>query len=87
MIVTEAEGRFVTQRQEPKLAIIETQMPEAAFAGDGQGEAYLAAALTLTAPGMSSIQVTGTAKSTMAKPHTTHHGRLRPSRIMECRYL
>ena len=59
MIVTEAEGRFVTQRQDPKLAIIETQLPETAFSGDS--EATLAAFLALTAPGMSPIQVTNIA--------------------------
>lgn len=57
MIVTEAEGRFVTQRQESRLAVIETQLPEAAFLGATEGVENMAAALTLTAPGMSPIQV------------------------------
>lgn len=57
MIVTEAEGRFVTQRQESRLAIIETNLPEAAFLGATEGVANTAAALTLTAPGMSPIEV------------------------------
>lgn len=73
MIVTEAEGRFVTQRQEPKLAVIEAHMPEAAFVGDGQAEADSAAALTLAAPGIGSIKVTGNAGSAVIKLCTTLH--------------
>ena len=57
MIVTEAEGRFVTQRQESRLAVIETHMPEAAFIGDLEGKTDLTASLTLSAPGVGSIQV------------------------------
>ena len=57
MIVTEAEGRFVTQRQEPKLALIQTSLPEHASVegGDSQGEPR--GALTLSAFGMAPLQV------------------------------
>lgn len=71
MIVTEAEGRFVTQRQEPKLAVIEAHMPDAAFTGGGQAEPDSAAALTLAAPGMGSIQVTGDVGLPVIKPRST----------------
>lgn len=57
MIVTEAEGRFVTQRQDPRLAIIETKLPETAFIGQISGQEDPEAALTLSAPSMSPIQV------------------------------
>lgn len=57
MIVTEAEGRFVTQRQDPRLAIIETHLPEAAFTGGLEGKMDPTAFLTLSAPGVESIQV------------------------------
>ncbi|KAL3146505.1 hypothetical protein ABBQ32_000756 [Trebouxia sp. C0010 RCD-2024] len=73
MIVTEAEGRFVTQRQEPKLAVIEAHMPEAAFVGDGQAEADSAAALTLAAPGIGSIKVPLKTQATPAWKHVRCH--------------
>ena len=57
MIVTEAEGRFVTQRQDSRLAIIETYLPEAAFVGGLEGKTNPTASLKLSAPGMGSIQV------------------------------
>lgn len=57
MIVTEAEGRFVTQRQDSRLAIIETHLPEAAFSGDLEGKQNPTVSLTLSAPGVNSIRV------------------------------
>lgn len=57
MIVTEAEGRFVTQRQDSRLAIIDAHLPEAAFFGGLEGQTHPAAFMTLSAPGVSSIQV------------------------------
>lgn len=77
MIVTEAEGRFVTQRQDPRLAIIATQLPDSAFAADSGDEAESAAALTLTAPDMDPMQVGKTSASgrtrNMLNIATGHH--------------
>ena len=62
MIVTEAEGRFVTQRQDSRLAIIEAHLPEAAFIGGSEGKTNPTASLTLSAPGVNSIQVNNMAE-------------------------
>ena len=55
MIVTEVEGRFVTQRQEPKLALIATKLPETVWLEGSESNAD--AALTMQAPGMPDIKV------------------------------
>lgn len=57
MIVTESEGRFVTQRQEPKLALIATSLPENVWLSGSQGPFEPGATLTLQAPDMPDIQV------------------------------
>ena len=57
MIVTEAEGRFVTQRQESKLALIQTQLPQTAWTHNENMAPNAAAALTLSAPDMAPVQV------------------------------
>ncbi|KAK9811724.1 hypothetical protein WJX72_009040 [[Myrmecia] bisecta] len=53
MVVLEDNGKFRTQRQLPKLALVQTSLPEAALLGAPSEDA----ALTLTAPGMSALQV------------------------------
>ncbi len=57
MIVTEAEGRFVTQRQESKLAIIETRLPQNASLHGSKGHPEPTAALILSAPEMTLVEV------------------------------
>lgn len=57
MIVTEAEGRFVTQRQESKLALIGTQLPHDACLQGSSSHPDPTAALRLSAPDMPPVQV------------------------------
>ena len=57
MIVTEAEGRFVTQRQDSRLALIATQLPHEFWLKGSQGQFEADAALSLNAPGMPAIDV------------------------------
>ncbi|DBB06919.1 TPA: hypothetical protein ACH3X3_009573 [Trebouxia sp. C0006] len=57
MIVTEAEGRFVTQRQDATLALICTQLPQDACILGSKGHPDPKAALTLSGPGMPDVQV------------------------------
>lgn len=57
MIVTEAEGRFVTQWQEAKLALIATHLPQQVWLGGSEGPFEPSAALALQAPGMPGIEV------------------------------
>ena len=57
MIVTEAEGRFVTQRQEPKLAVIQTQLPQNAWLHGTKEVPDTSSVLTLSAPDLTPIQV------------------------------
>jgi len=57
MIVTEAEGRFVTQRQDAKLALIGTQLPQDACILGSQGHPDPKAALTVSGPDMPDVQV------------------------------
>ncbi len=57
MIVTEAEGRFVTQRQDARLALIGTQLPQDACILGSKGHPDPKAALTLSGPGMPDVQV------------------------------
>ena len=57
MIVTEAEGRFVTQRQESKLALIETELPHDACLHGSSSHPDPKAALRLSAPDMPPVQV------------------------------
>eukprot|EP00884_Botryococcus_braunii_P010638 jgi/Botrbrau1/19576/Bobra.0035s0061.1 len=55
-VVTNERGRFRTQRDSPKLALISTSLPEEALLGEW-GQLPPDAALTLTAPGMEPLQV------------------------------
>ncbi len=57
MIVTEAEGRFVTQRQDARLALIGTQLPQDACILGSKGHPDPKAALTLSGPDMPDVQV------------------------------
>ena len=57
MIVTEAEGRFVTQRQESKLALIATKLPQNVWLEGSEETSNPDAALTMQAPGMPDINV------------------------------
>ena len=57
MIVTEGEGRFVTQRQESKLALIATELPHEFWLKGSQGHFEADAALSLNAPDMPTIHV------------------------------
>ena len=57
MIVTEAEGRFVTQRQDARLALIGTQLPQDACILGSQGHPDPNAALILSSPDMPDVQV------------------------------
>ena len=57
MIVTEAEGRVVTQRQDARLALIGTQLPQDACILGSKGHPDPKAALTLSGPDMPDVQV------------------------------
>lgn len=57
MIVTEVEGRFVTQRQESKLALIATKLPQSVWLEGSEKASNADAALTMQAPGMPDIKV------------------------------
>ena len=64
MIVTEAEGRFVTQRQEAKLALITTHISDSIWLSGSNGPFEPDAALTLTAPNMVDFQARLSTKET-----------------------
>ena len=57
MIVTDAEGRFVTQRQDARLALIGTQLPQDSCILGSKGHPDPNAALTLSGPDMPDVKV------------------------------
>jgi uncharacterized protein YcbX len=57
MVVREATGKFVTQRQIPKLCKVSVSLPPEALLGQSWGELQPGAAMVLSAPGMPQLQV------------------------------
>lgn len=57
MVVREATGKFVTQRQIPKLCKVSTSLPPEAVMGQSWGQPQPGAAMVLSAPGMPQLQV------------------------------
>lgn len=57
MVVREATGKFVTQRQIPKLCKVSVSLPPEALLCQSWGELQPGAAMVLSAPGMPQLQV------------------------------
>eukprot|EP00775_Hariotina_reticulata_P009814 gene9814-9972_t len=57
MVVRADDGKFITQRQIPKLCLVSTDLPPEALLGADWGKLQPGAALVLSAPGMPQLQV------------------------------
>ncbi|KAK9839441.1 hypothetical protein WJX81_002347 [Elliptochloris bilobata] len=57
LVVRESDGHFYTQRQLPRMALVETALPPEALLGEGWGNLGPDAALTLSAHGVEPLQV------------------------------
>lgn len=57
MVVREATGKFVTQRQIPKLCKVSVSLPPEALMGQSWGVLQPGAGMVLSAPGMPQLQV------------------------------
>lgn len=74
MVVREATGKFVTQRQIPKLCKVSASLPPEALMGQSWGVLQPGAAMVLSAPGMPQLQVPLTDPS--ASTANTRYGSL-----------